>query len=274
MRQQKAIVAASGPRTPINGRVSSRIGVPRNGGDSGIFTAADRLCAVCCFECNAAEAAQNQKNSSRPSGRGPRQARRQRLRHAFFPPTAAPGPLDHLHNTRSPGGHRRLPLACGEVTPFGAPTLSPHAITTGRPDERTSPPRPAPNRTLPVEPFCIPGQEARLWPATRRRTGVAAAEARLAPERAQRATGVLPRGRRPDLGPGRIRFDEARAAGVPIRGRSSLHSAVTDLAAYWFTIGVLPDRPGAIATSPDVWDCRPNHRDAVISNFFAFMVNC
>ena len=43
MRQQQAIVAASGPRTPINDPTSNRIGVPRNGGDSGIFTAAGRL---------------------------------------------------------------------------------------------------------------------------------------------------------------------------------------------------------------------------------------
>ena len=43
MRQQQAIGAASGPRTPIDDPTSNRIGVLRNGGDSGIFTAAGQL---------------------------------------------------------------------------------------------------------------------------------------------------------------------------------------------------------------------------------------
>jgi hypothetical protein len=111
MRRQKAIVAASGPRTPINGPASSRIGVLRNGGDSGIFTAAGRLCPLRPLEGEAVEAGKNQKNSSGPSGRGHRHSSRQRLRHAFFPPKAAPA---RLHNTRSPVRHRRLRLACGE----------------------------------------------------------------------------------------------------------------------------------------------------------------
>jgi hypothetical protein len=174
MRQQKAIVPAGGPRTPINGPASSRIGVPRNGGDSGIFTAAGRLCALRCFACKAAEAGQNQKNSSPPSRRGRRHSRRQRLRHAFFPPKAAPA---RLHNTRSPVRHRRLRLACGEVPPASA--LS-HATTTGRSDERTSPLGPAPNHTLPVEPFVSEAKNRCYGPrgaATRRHTGVATAEA-------------------------------------------------------------------------------------------------
>jgi hypothetical protein len=135
MRRQKAIVAASGPRTPINGPASSRIGVLRNGGDSGIFTAAGRLCPLRPLEGEAVEAGKNQKNSSGPSGRGHRHSSRQRLRHAFFPLTAASGPC-------APGEYPRLRLAGGDIIPF-APALSPHAITAGRSEERTSPLGPA-----------------------------------------------------------------------------------------------------------------------------------
>jgi hypothetical protein len=68
MRQQRAIVAASGPRTPINGRTSNRIGIPRNGGDSGIFTAVGRLYPMSSDDCQAADTGQNQKCSSAQCG--------------------------------------------------------------------------------------------------------------------------------------------------------------------------------------------------------------
>jgi hypothetical protein len=56
MRRQKTIVAASRPRTPINGPNANRIEVPRNRGDSGIFTAASRLYPVRSFNRKAADA--------------------------------------------------------------------------------------------------------------------------------------------------------------------------------------------------------------------------
>jgi hypothetical protein len=219
MRQQKAIVMASGPRTPINGLISSRIGVPRNEGDSGIFTASGRLRASRSSECQAAEAGQNQKSNSSPSGRGRRQSRRQRLRHPFFPPTAAPEPLGGF----TPGEHQRLRLAGGDITTARGPglvALRDHRPPVGR--AAKSPGTCAPNHTLPAEPFV---SEAK-WRCYGPRGAANKMERprRLRPPRpatAHKEHGVLARGRR---GPDRI---ARRAPAFTPGGQSALGSRCT-----------------------------------------------
>jgi hypothetical protein len=200
MRQQKAIVMASGPRTPINGLISSRIGVPRNEGDSGIFTASGRLRASRSSECQAAEAGRNQKSSSPPNGRGHRQSRRQRLRHPFFPPTAAPEPLGPFTS----GEHQRLPLAGGDITTARGPgliALRDHRPPVGR--AAKSPGTRAPNHTLPAEPF--------VSEAKRRSYGPRGAPPASARNRAQGAWRSGPR-------PPRPRPDSATGPGVHAGG--------------------------------------------------------
>jgi hypothetical protein len=162
MRQQQAIVAASGPRTPINDPTSKRIGVPRNGGDSGIFTAAGRLRPLSSFDRKGADAGLNQNCSSAQCGRSS-PFRPRTTAPCAVPTGGGPQPLWTIphQNTR-----RRRPTAAflaGDVTPLAGLALSPHGRSppaVGRADNSTGPASRVAGSDL-----CIRSQEALLWPS-------------------------------------------------------------------------------------------------------------
>jgi hypothetical protein len=148
MRQQQAIVAASGPRTPINDPTSNRIGHPRNGGDSGIFTAAGRLRPLSSFDCKGADAGQNQSCSSAQCGRSS-PLRPRTTAPGAVPAGGGPQPLWTIphQNTQSHGGGRQLrvwPATSHRWRPW---PCRPTGVDRPPSEERTRPPRGLPRIT-------------------------------------------------------------------------------------------------------------------------------
>ena len=133
MRRQKAIVAASGPRTLINGPNANRIEVPRNGGDSGIFTAAIPLYPARACNRKAADAGRQNASPLPPPTTRP----------CTFPADSepsAPWTIPH-HSTQTPttafGLRRRRTVRALALSPHNY-----HGRPVGRANKPDAGPRP------------------------------------------------------------------------------------------------------------------------------------